>query len=195
MKITVGELRWLIHEAAESNAYFHLSEKDLGPSTVLTPRVPRHPLEFRGMPIEDWFTPRVSFAASIETALDGLQTLSQVYHVYTADELPGMVEPAKVRCPSHFSKKIGQFDVFKYINKHFPAYFELYVTSSKRWTQRQHNVDIARAKADPAVQTLFRHCVPDARDSGEVWATESTSVQKIGMVKRKNGWKLEPTKG
>jgi hypothetical protein len=91
MQVSMGWLRSLIREAVSDQSYYHLSEKDLGPSVVLVPRVPRHPLEFRGMPIEDWFTPRVSFATSVEAALDGLQTLTQAYHVYAVDNLPGMV--------------------------------------------------------------------------------------------------------
>jgi hypothetical protein len=154
-------------------SYLHLSRKYLGNKVILTPKVPEEPYEDKnGCLIEDPITPRISFATSIEKALYALSnTGSSIFrigdkiYVYGCNELNGHVEPYELffKCPSSPNNKYGvDFEFDKYIEYRF------------KYSGPCHNIEY---------QELLRNCVPDAKITEEIWATEPTEVYYVGVLK------------
>lgn len=177
MRITVRKLKALLRETneLENYKYYHLSGKNLGSEFTFTPRTPRFPYEDdNGDVIEDDFTPRVSWAKSIDDALKALKPNNEgTFFVYAVDSLPGHVdvEEASQNGPSSPGNDYGpDFTLKKYID----------------WAT-ENDVEVHR-KGSTIVDV--ENCVPDAEETQEQWATEPVNARQVGIIynSRKTGW-------
>jgi hypothetical protein len=152
--------------------YVHLTEDYLGEGCVLKPRIPTGIYSRDSYMIEDEVTPRVSFARSIDGALVGVPNASAEFFVYGADELYGFYAPGKTKCPASPGNPYGL---------------------NFRWSDYAEYVGVD-PKDDKFRWKVLTGCVPDADKSTEVWATEPTVVELVGMlaVRNRKNWKFVP---
>lgn len=177
MRIRLGDLRAVLSElaGASKHKWYHLSEKDLGDKFTFTPRWPNAPyVDDNGDIIEDDFTKRSSWAPSIQKALEALPDNgpSVVYNVYVVGRLPGDVDLADTfeDCPESPKNPYGEdFETIKW----------------KTWA---HDVGVpfklteppqdAPRRARSAPKALAK-CVPDAKRTGEHWATKPVIAKRV----------------
>lgn len=165
--------------------YYHLSSKDLGEEFTFTPRIPRKPFENEdGDVIEDDFTPRISWARDIEGALQAIPDLGQEFFVYATNDLPGKVDVAAQvqNCPA-VKQPGNEYDEGDYFSlkkwKDFASKIEPKVVAPAQTSKRKTPIGLEK-------------CVPDAKDTKEVWATKPVTASCIGIVYRQLGDKILP---
>jgi len=176
MFLTIAKLRSLIREGIEEDfKYFHLSSKDLGETFTFTPRLPRFPyVDDNQDVIEDDFTPRVSWAKSVDDALKALHPNdSGIFYVYAVNSLPGHVdvEETSENGPSSPENDYGpDFVLSKYIN----------------WAT-ENDVEVYK-KGNTIIDV--EDCVPDAEETHEQWATKPITAKQVAIIySNGNKWK------
>jgi len=189
MRLRLSELRTIIrkalHEAINPHFggfnWYHVSATDLGKEFTFTPRTPRFPMSGpHGFTIEDDFTPRVSWAPSIDYALDALGgsiNKSDTLYVYATNKLPGEVDVEEnfLDAPSSPDNEYGStFDVGKFMD----------YAEEEGWPK-----DLLRAPPESkhsAIRAL-KGQVPDAPETHEHWATKPITAKKIATLNSQNG--------
>lgn len=174
--------------------YFHLAFKDKRGSdsltTILEPRLPRRPYEDNyDDVIEDWFTPRRSFAPNIQSAVKALGA-SEILYVFGANELNGFIDVA-THCDNVNNRlkykdrergitfyKADSHGVSRWEARPFILQSPLFSQAAK---EKIYKYDYS-AQMIPQYQKLLIHCVPDANITGEVWATKPTKVYYLGII-------------
>lgn len=182
MKVTLGKLRQMIREELEfydedeevfagefEENFFHVKKDFLGEELLLTPRLPSSPItDDTGIVLEDMHTPRISFSTSIEGAIQAVQDqfgTSELF-VYATDKLPGMIE-LNQEAPQDFNR---DFDAVRFLkSKGFESPFPDDFTQTFDWSLQ------------PEINRFFHFCVPDANETGEIWATKPVSVTIVGL--------------
>lgn len=162
--------------------WYHISFKDLGDEFVFTPQIPRHPARDIGNEIiEDVETPRTSWAPSLDAALNGLgpETPGDGF-VYFTQHLQGQVNPSEG--PDDLLSSPAREGRYERDNDFWTVYPEMY--SLKRWRNYMKE-KAGRDVTDDEIKALLKHHVPDARHSGEQWATKPTKARKIGALSGK----------
>lgn len=147
--------------------YYHLTLHNIK-NNILEPKIPFGYHDKNGYIIEDNHTPRICFSSSVTGALAALNADlagTSTYNIYATNKLKRLVIPNK--------------------KKPFYNYGPKFVFNSSKFDPQSLSDDKKINKK------LFHHCVPDARLTKEVWATQRTSVILIGTVKAyKQGFKF-----
>ena len=180
MRVTLRELRHIIREELNKNygnyRWYHLSQKDLGPSFTFTPRQPRFPQSGpHGMTIEDDFTERTSWAPNIERAIEALGASidrTGTLYIYATNKLSGEVDVEEnfLDAPASPDNEYGeQFDVMKFMD----------------WAEEEgYPKDMLRAPPESkhsAIRAL-KGQVPDSPETHEHWATKPVKAKMIGTL-------------
>lgn len=155
--------------------YYHLQVGKPEPkpphSLILKPGIPKYPFEDedRGV-LEDDFTPRVCLGATLETCIRGLQDNHKYYDVYETIEDIRVKKPITVAGPKY--NGIG------YTSKKFRFHGWL----EEHGSEDLQYMDITRPSQLPSkLQKAFKYCVPDARETGELWSLNPVRVKYVGL--------------
>lgn len=174
MQISIRELRALIREAKQEYNWYHLSQNDLGDEFTFTPRKPKFPWKGkRGITIEDDFTPRTSWANSVQDAYvaikDSITDFNKPLYVYATNKLPGEIDVEEnfLDAPSSPGNDYGEsFDVLNFID----------YAEEEGWPK-----ELLRTNPNGTAITALKGQVPDAPTTGEHWATKPVKAKKIGI--------------
>jgi hypothetical protein len=130
-------------------------------------------MDDNGDVIEDDFTPRVSFGPSIEKAVLAMFQ-SGKHYIYACKSIPGKVD---------LSKKSGKFPTSR--SNPYGTSFQLALWI--KWAKK-HSI-LSKKELDlldlPYYDTPIRalkYSVPDAKITGELWATKPVTAKRIGTV-------------
>jgi hypothetical protein len=190
VRLTLRELKVIVKNAISEavskpirnvprNGYYHLSTKNLGDEFEFTPRRPNAPyVGIDGSVIEDDFTPRSSWAPSIDkalTAIEGLYNPEKPLYVYFVKSLPGKInlENELEHCPSSPQNDYN----IDFSSNDWREWVDDVGDSKSKIKARTISLD-SRHK----VPVAFKGCVPDADETDEIWATKPIKARLIGDV-------------
>jgi hypothetical protein len=168
MKVTIGHLRRLINEAFTNPPgdwlYFHITHEDRGKIFTFTPRTPSWNTYTDA---EDFTTPRVSLATSVEKAVHGKF---------------GSGEP----------EAFGQPEMFVYASKSAPHLFvpsdgANLGTSNNPWGPdwsfatyaKENNIEFDRKIHADLVKG---HITDDPKSTGEIWSLAPIKMTLVGRL-------------
>lgn len=163
--------------------YIHISEEFLGISKLMTPRVPLGFRDSRGQTIEDNKTKRVCFTSKgIVAAIKAIDPDGPFY-IYGTKKLPGLrklnlVKPSCAR-NNKYGKNFKALDWLIWFSRKNPNLFS-----------KKEKALIKSLPLNYQLKSLYKKhlspniigCVPDAAETGEVWATKPVKVKLIGYA-------------
>jgi len=170
--------------------YFHLSSERLNGNKPFrfTPRTPAIPYsDAEGNVIEDDFTNRVSLAPSVEKALEALQLSSHqktILYVYAVDfveisddDIPTISLKAHIKkCPrTNASPYGGNFNIRDWLEEQPPSLARSF----------DYNF-IAPSLLPPKWRNQFYGCVPDAKETQELWSVQPVKMYYLGQLSTGN---------
>lgn len=168
--------------------YYHLQVGKPEPkpphSLILKPGVPKYPFEDEdGCVLEDDFTPRVCLGATLETCIKGLQDKHKYYDVYETVENIRVKKPITVAGPKY--NGIG------YTSKKFR--FHGWVEAQEAEHPDLQYFNITKPSQLPkGLQKAFKYCVPDGKETGELWSLNPVRVKYVGLYVAETEQFIEP---
>lgn len=160
--------------------YYHLQLAKNGTlpkpphSLILKPQVPNNLfVDYNDDVIEDWFTPRVCLAATIEDAIAGLTVPSTYYDVYRT------VQDLQLEQPHTSGPSTPEM-----------SYGESFVMND--WLDYESEQDEDFEVTESWLQEQFAWCVPDADETNEYWSLVPVRVEYQGVYNTKTKRIAEP---
>lgn len=168
--------------------FFHISDEELHDKNTgkvtLSPRVPRSfARDDNRNAVEDNFTPRVSLSKNISGALEALKAQSfgrnKLYAVLPSDVSSASLFDVSARfqsCAKAVSSDGNIYPQDNYTLRQFIIDYPEYVNPKKP--------TIGPSDLNDQGRSLWMGCVPDAKETSEVWALNPVTLIYIGRITR-----------
>jgi len=164
---------------------FHISNKFLGDNFAFTPRIPQDPWGA----IEDDFTERVSLAPNIdkaEKAVEGPRPYIYAGDIkgYSGDEVETIDLAKRVKtCPKSPNNTYGvNFDLLRWL-EHLDDTEQISIKLARKLFNSQN---VSPKTLPRKLKDQFFGCVPDAKETKEVWSIEP--VQLLHVANFNSPW-------
>jgi len=176
-------------EVEKKFKYFHLTTELLTDDVfTFTPKIPTMPYQDdNGHIIEDNFTPRISLSTSINKCVDALDCGYNL-NIYACNSIPNIQE-LNIDCKlPEYNDKFSlvewvytlQEKDYNNVEKHIKANTDLSKTDEELSYIDFLQYIISPTDLPPYLREYFYACVPDAKNTNEVWSLSPLEMVFIG---------------